>query len=190
MSKDRFRNIAGEHYENADRRESRNNPDGNRERQEIGGHAQNFGSSLRNVINRPDEHAVNEVKELLQNINSNANRLSSLQMEHRSLSLWDLLPVVSNIRSHLVANKEADAVAILKDDMQQLQHIIRTNNLKVDLKKLQSATDRLGQPGGITKWAATILPFFRWLHRSATPQRAETVHRRSQGVRQDLRRAA
>ncbi len=158
--------------------------------QPVGHQARQVGRRVRNLTNAPAEYAIAEARELLQNISINATAVSSLGKEHRMGSLWNIIPILSNIRSHLVAGKEADAIAELKEDMRQLESIVDQYNVRVDLRSIRKAVAKLQEPGGISKWVASILPLLRWVHRQATPQRAENVHmgarkvRRQEGFRQ------
>lgn len=136
--------------------------------------------------------AIERAQGLLQDIHANANEVSALSLEHRTGSIWNILPVVENVRSHFIAGKEADTIDHIKEDMRDLERLVDEHQLNIDLTQVRKAVENIHKPEGISMWAATLIPVLgplaRVLHRAITPHKGENIRRSASDARRSLSR--
>lgn len=118
---------------------------------------------------------MEEAEKLLGKIEKLAMKLVSKNMEHRTLDPREFIPIFAQWRSRGVTNKEVITTDQLKSAMQELEDIVRSANVPIDIEKLKKSIGKVKGPRGVTRLFATLLPPLRKMHRGFTVHRAENV---------------
>lgn len=147
----------------------------------IAGKVDGYRSNIQNVLD-PAARA----QALIKDIEDLSLNLQSANLSHRTFDMAKIIPIAANIRSHNLVTNEGDTIAHLQDAIQELEKLNAQNGLGLPMSKITIAAAKLKEPGGLSKWVATIFPTLRFLHRSFTPSRAENLTQAAE----DLRRRA
>ncbi len=128
-----------------------------------------------NSVDEQPEKPVAQVRKLLDDIEKNASLLKQIDIEHRVVGGWDGFLLMGNGRSHKLAIREAEFIGKIKQDFASVQELVTQHELQIDTSSIQSMVERLKPPAGWSRFAGSVAPFVRSLHRGFTSHRSEDL---------------
>jgi hypothetical protein len=108
----------------------------------------------------PREKAMRDARQKLSSIKTAATAILNLGQEHRTVTYRDWLPLVNvawaPIDRHRLANQEADLIDQFHRDVGELEFLVRSQGLPIDLVDLLRVSRKIAKPEGVSKWMATL----------------------------------